>query len=74
MGWELGKLFHNSLNVYFLENGSKEGRILKLLVEIKLDCPLLRRSMIKIENEKYWVDFRYEQVPVFYFYFYICGH
>lgn len=42
VGWKLGKLFHCCLNVILLENGSKEGRILKLFVELKLDCPLLR--------------------------------
>lgn len=74
VGWKLGKLFHCCLNVILLENGSKEGRILKLLVELKLDCPLLRGSMVKMGSEKHWVNFKYEQVPVFCFYCGIFGH
>lgn len=74
MGWKIGKIFPQCLNVCLLENGSKEGRILKLLVEIKLDCPLLRGSMITMGAEKYWVDFRYKQLPVFCFYCGTCGH
>lgn len=74
VGWKIGRIFSKCLNVCLLENGSKEGRVLKLLVEIKLDCPLLRGSMIKMGSEKYWLDFRYEQLPVFCFYCGICGH
>lgn len=32
------------------ENESKEGRMLKLLVELELDKPLLRGSKIKLNN------------------------
>lgn len=70
VGRKLGKLFHCCLNVILLENGSQEGKILKMLVEMKLDNPLLRGSKIKLKNEKHWVDFKYENLPVFCFY---CG-
>lgn len=70
----MGKLFLNCLNVIFLENGSRHGKLLKLLVEINLNNPLLRGTKIKLENEMEWVDFQYEQLPSFCFYCGILGH
>lgn len=74
VGWKLGKLFLNCLNVIFLENGSRHGKVLKLLVEINLNTPLLRGTRIKLGNEMEWVDFKYEQLPSFCFYCGIIGH
>lgn len=70
MGWKIGKLLRMCLNVVIPENGSKEGRMLKMLVEIELDKPLLRGAKIKLDKEIVWVDFRYELLPTFCFY---CG-
>lgn len=47
VGWKLSKLS----NVIIPENGSKNGRMLKLLVEVELDKPLLRGTKIELENE-----------------------
>lgn len=56
-----------------LKNGNRNGKILKLLVEISLVKPLLRGSRVKMKNELYWVDFKYEQLPVYVF-IGIVGH
>lgn len=53
-----------------LENGSKEGMLLKLLIELNLDVPLLRGTTLKLNEEAHWVDFKYKQLPSFCFY---CG-
>lgn len=74
MGWKIGKLFPSSLNVVVPENGSKEGKIIKLLVDIKLDQPLMRGTKIKMEDKTVWVDFAYEHLPIFCFYCGYIGH
>lgn len=48
--------------------------MLKLLVEIELNKPLLRGTKIKLDDELVWVDFRYEQLPNFCFYCRKIGH
>lgn len=60
--------------VIYPENGGKDGKLLKLLVEIELDKASLRGTKIKLEGESYWVDFKYEMLPTFYFYCGIIGH
>lgn len=47
---------------------------MKLLVEIDLNKALLRGSKIKLDDEMIWVDFKYEQLPRFYFYCGKLGH
>lgn len=74
VGWKLGKLFNHCLNVILLEHGSREGKLLNLFVEINLDKPLMRGSKIKIKNEEVWVEFKYENLPVFCFYCGVVGH
>lgn len=74
VGWKLGKLFNTCMNAIMLENGSKEGKILKLLVNVNLDKPLMRGTNVTLENEVHWVDFKYEQLPLFCFYCGLVGH
>lgn len=71
VGWKLGNLFPSCLNVMVPENGSKEGKIIKMLVDIKLDQPLLRGTKIKLGDKTVWVEFAYEHLPTFCFY---CGY
>lgn len=70
VGWKLGKLLLFCLNVVLPEHGSKEGRMLRLLVELELEKPLLRGTKIKLNDKLIWVDFKYEHLPTFCFY---CG-
>lgn len=52
--------------------------MLKLLVEVEVEVelgqPLMRGTKLKLEKELVWVDFRYEQLPAFYFYYGVIGH
>lgn len=72
--WKLGKLFPSCLNVVIPEHGSKEGKLIRLLVELYLDRPLLGGTKIKLHHELVWIDFRYEHLPTFYFYYEKKGH
>lgn len=52
------------------ENGRKGGRLLKLLVKVELENPLIRGTKINLDDEVIWVEFRYEMLPTFCYY---CG-
>ena len=47
---------------------------MKILVEVNLDQPPLRRTKLKCEGQEVWVDFRYEGLAMFYFYCGKVGH
>lgn len=66
-------MFPRCFNVIIPKNGSINGRILKLYVEINLRKPLLRGTKVKLNNETVWVEFRYEQLLTFYFFGGIVG-
>lgn len=70
----MGKLFYHCLNVIYPEHGSKKGKLLKLLVEVEFDKPLLRGTKIKLGEEVLWVDFAYEMMPTFCLYCGMIGH
>lgn len=72
--WKLGKLFKKCLNVVIPESGSKEGRVVKILVEIELNKPLVRGTFVRFEGDRRWVSFKYEQLPLFCFYCGKVGH
>lgn len=69
-GWKIGKLFVHCHNVVLPKNGSRHGRVLKLLAEVELEKPLIRGTNLKLADESLWVDFKYEKIPTFCFY---CG-
>lgn len=48
----------------------KKGRHMKILVELDVERPLLRGTMLKCDNQIVWVDFKYENIALFCFY---CG-
>lgn len=56
------------------ESGSKEGRYAKLLVEVDLTKPLIRGTKLRCNGESRWVDFKYENLPIFFFYCGMVGH
>lgn len=56
------------------ENCSREGRMIRLLVKLELDKPLLRGTKIKLDKKIIWVDFKYEHLPTFCFYCGKTGH
>lgn len=46
-------------------DGSTESRMIRLLVELELDKPLLRGTKIKLGEEIIWVDLKYEHFLLF---------
>ena len=73
-GSKFRNLFSDVRDVLIPESGSKKGRCLKVLAEIRLDKPLLRGTKIRYEEQKVWVDFKYENMADFYFYCGRVGH
>lgn len=74
VGWKLGSLFPQCLNVIIPENGSASGKIIKLYAEVDLTKPLLRGTKLTLEEEMFWVEFKYESLPTLCFYYGILGH
>lgn len=64
----------NVLDVMVVGIGGKEGRHLKILVEMDLMKPLVRGTKVKYKNCETWIQFRYEQFPVFCYYCGCIGH
>lgn len=62
------------MNVTIPENGSKNGKMFRLLIEIELDTPLLRGTKLMLEDELVWVEFKYEKLLVFCYYCGKIGH
>lgn len=42
--------------------GNKNGRHLKIKVEVNISQPLLRGTIVKMKNISRWVDFKYDDV------------
>lgn len=73
-GGKIGKLFGQCHNVVIPENGSRNGRVLKLLADVDLNKPLIRGTKLMLAEESFWVNFKYEKLPTFCFYCGIVGH
>lgn len=61
-------------DVMLVEVGGKEDRQVKIQVELDLTKPLLRGTRLNYKHTEIWVEFKYEQLPIFYFYCGIVGH
>lgn len=70
----MGKIFNHCSNVLIPDNGSKEGRYAKLLVDVDLTKSLLRGTKIRCNDELRWISFKYKQLPFFCFYCGKIGH
>lgn len=69
--WKIGKVFNQCNNVFIPECDSKNGRYVKILVEIDVTKPLIRGTNLSFEREKKWLDFKYENL--FFFFCFYCG-
>lgn len=56
------------------ENGSKDGRYIRLKVLMSINKPLPRGKLIKMGSEEKWIEFRYENLPYVCYYCGILGH
>lgn len=69
-GFKLKNVFSNVMDVLTPESGSKQGRHVKILEEVDISRALLRGTKVQYDGREVWVDFRYENVALFWFY---CG-
>ena len=74
VGIKVGKLFKSVREVIVPPGGGKEGRHMKILVEVDVQKPLLRGTLVKLEGVNTWVDFKYERCPDFCYNCGIVGH
>lgn len=72
--WKVGKIFRECFNVIIPADGGRAERYAKMLVELDLTKPLIRGTTVSCDDEVKWVNFRYEQLPYFYFYCGKIGH
>ena len=71
VGEDIGNNIGRLVEVDVPENGIGWGRFLRIQVEIDVTKPLLRGKILESEDGKpFWVDFRYEHLPIF---CYRCG-
>ncbi|KAK6163397.1 hypothetical protein DH2020_000261 [Rehmannia glutinosa] len=73
-GLKVGKLFANTRDILIPESGSSKGRVIKLLVSVNLNKPLLRGINLKLGEISLWVDFKYENLMGLCFYCGYIGH
>lgn len=52
-------------DVMIMDVRGMDKRRIKILVDLDLNKPLLRGTMLKYKMTKCWVEFKYEQLPVF---------
>ncbi|XP_027182378.1 uncharacterized protein LOC113780799 [Coffea eugenioides] len=65
IGRKIGGVFSSVKEVIIPNGGGKEGKHLKILVEMDLSRPLLRGTTVKWEGSARWIEFRYEKCPEF---------
>jgi hypothetical protein len=71
VGEDIGNNIGRLVEVDVPENGIGWGRFLRIRVEIDVTKPLLRGKILESEDGKpFWVEFRYEHLPIF---CYRCG-
>lgn len=65
----MGKVFNQGSNVLIPENGNKEGKYVKLLVDVNLTKPLILGTRIRYNGKISRISFKNEQLPYFCFYY-----
>ena len=72
VGEDIGRGIGQHMEVDVPENGLGWGKYLRIRVEIDVTEPLLRGKMLQggVEDDPFWVDFKYEHLPIF---CYRCG-
>ena len=73
-GRKIGSIFSKVEEVILPQSKGKEGKHLKILVEIDLFVPLPRRVMVNSNGGKRWIEFKYEKCPDFCFGCGLIGH
>lgn len=52
MAWKIGRTFTQCHNVIISEYGSRDGRYVKMLINVELSKPLISGTNIRYEGEK----------------------
>ena len=74
-GREIGSKIGKVLEVDKRALQADQAKFLRVRVEVQLDKPLRRGGFVKNdENDRIWVDFRYERLPIFCYKCGILGH
>lgn len=58
------------MDVMIPKTWGNENRHIKLLVEVDLLKPLMQGTKLRFKQSEIWVQFKYEQLPIFCFH---CG-
>lgn len=75
VGEDIGNNIGPLVEVDVPENGIGWGRFLRIRVEIDVTKPLLRGKILEGDDGKpFWVDFRYEHLPIFCYRYGRIGH
>lgn len=67
-GRKIGNILGSVKDIMVMDSGGKDVRYINVLVDLDLTQQLLRAKKLRYKNEEAWVKFKYEQLPVFYFY------
>ncbi|KAH7863457.1 hypothetical protein Vadar_017734 [Vaccinium darrowii] len=75
VGLKLGSNIGTVEDVAIPVTGSKEGRFVRVRVYMDISVPLRRGCMVKLaQRAPFWVEFRYERLPMFCRYCGMVGH
>ncbi|KAH7855950.1 hypothetical protein Vadar_030910 [Vaccinium darrowii] len=75
VGLKLGANIGTVEDVAIPVTGSKEGRCVRVRVYMDISVPLRRGCMVKLaQRAPFWVEFRYERLPMFCRYCGMVGH
>jgi hypothetical protein len=75
VGEDIGNAIGRTIEVDVPENGIGWGRYLRICVDIDITQPLLRGKILEFDGgAPFWVDFRYEHLPIFCYQCGMLGH
>ncbi|KAH7851615.1 hypothetical protein Vadar_014294 [Vaccinium darrowii] len=75
VGTKIGKSVGEFLEIDMPASGHREGRLMRIMVSIDITVPLRRGMKLKLdEGEPFWVELRYEKLPMFCCYCGFLGH
>lgn len=74
IGRKVGSIVDKVQDVIIPQSGSREGRHLKIQVEININQPLLRGTAVKCNGTTRWLQFKYERCPDFCYNCGVIGH
>ncbi|XP_058189268.1 uncharacterized protein LOC131306858 [Rhododendron vialii] len=75
VGTKIGNSMGEFLDISMPGSGCREGRLMKILVNINITTPIRRGMKLKLDDgDPFWVEFQYEKLPTFCCYCGYLGH